>query len=83
MIRIAVVAVLLAGATKTKRYIDLRKRIATCAREEELLLFEYEQASRITGGCGNVRQMARAYFAVAEERRRQIIECEWAIRRLW
>jgi len=83
VIAIAGIAVLLAGATKWTRYAELRRRIANLSREEDLLLFECQEMSRIKGPCGNPRRQADAYRGVIEERRRCRAECEQQLRCIW
>ena len=83
LIVVAGFAVLCAGAVKWKRYAELRQRIAMYAREERLLLNEYQSLSRVPQPCGNARQHAKACLAVATERRRLIGDCERELRRIW
>jgi hypothetical protein len=46
LLLIAGLAVLCAGAMKWRRYAELQKQIATYAREEKLLMAEYEESLR-------------------------------------
>ncbi len=83
LIVVASLAVLCAGAMKWRRYAVLRDRIARYSKEENRLRQEYQLLVGPLGTCGNPLRQAEAYLAVAEERRRQIEECEREIWRIW
>ena len=83
LVVIAGLAVFCAGASKCRRYIDVRNRIASYSREEKALMDEYRLLTRISGYCGNPRQRAAACFRVADEFRCKREACEREIRRLW
>ena len=83
LIAVASLAVLCAGAVKWRRYALLRDRIAKYSKEENRLRAEYQLWTGLSPTCGNPRRQVEAYLAVAEERRRQIEECEREIWRIW
>jgi hypothetical protein len=83
LILVAGLAVLCAGATKWRRYAELRGRIANYSGEEKRLMDEYQESSRILFPCGNARRYSAALLAVAAERRRLREECEREIGRIW
>lgn len=83
MVAVAALAVLTGGAVKWRRTSLLHARIAAYAREETRLREEYERLSRRLTWCGNERRYANACAAVAAERRRQRLDCERELRRLW
>jgi hypothetical protein len=83
LVAVAVVAVLLAGGAKWRRYSKLRERIAAYSRVEKRLLTAYHQEIILPGRCGLPRQRAAAFLGVAEEYRRLREECEREIGRIW
>jgi hypothetical protein len=83
LIVVASLALACAGAVKWRRYVELRDRIAKCAREERRLRQEYSSLMGLSGTCGNPDRQAEAYLAVADERRHQIEELEREIWRIW
>ena len=83
LIVVAGLGVLCAGAVKWRRYAVLCDRIAKYSNEENRLRSEYQLSVGLSRACGNPLRQAEAYLAVAEERRRQIEECEREIWRIW